>query len=164
MFLEWVLVSTSGRSFSSECFGLSLLFAVRSFLWMNSDRRFLLRYRFKSRTIPPSPGFPVALSECRSQRSRRSAPGSQSESKRAYLMIVFPSEWPRSSRCGHKPTLTLRAIVDKGVKRAGKPHIARIGMEGAFFRSRIAVCYRPGGRPWCLISIRFVPSNNQPSW
>jgi hypothetical protein len=46
--LKWILVSTSGRSFSSEYLGLSLLFAVGSFLWMNSDRRFLLRYWYKS--------------------------------------------------------------------------------------------------------------------
>jgi glycopeptide antibiotics resistance protein len=41
--LEWILVSTSGRSFSSLYLGLSLLLAVGSFLWINSDRRFLLR-------------------------------------------------------------------------------------------------------------------------
>jgi hypothetical protein len=41
--LEWILVSTSGRSFSSLYFGLSLLLAVGSFLWINSDRRFLLQ-------------------------------------------------------------------------------------------------------------------------
>ena len=41
--LEWILVSTSGRSFSSLYLGLSLLLAVGSFLWMNSDRRFLLQ-------------------------------------------------------------------------------------------------------------------------
>ena len=40
--LEWILVSTSGRSFSSEYLDLSLLLAVGSFLWINSDRRFLL--------------------------------------------------------------------------------------------------------------------------
>jgi hypothetical protein len=43
MLLEWILVSTSGRSFSSLYLGLSLLLAVGSFLWINSDRRFLLR-------------------------------------------------------------------------------------------------------------------------
>ena len=42
--LKWILVSNSGRSFSSEYLDLSLLFAVGSFLWMNSDRRFLLWY------------------------------------------------------------------------------------------------------------------------
>lgn len=41
--LKWILASTSGRSFSSEYLDLSLLFAVGSFLWMSSDRRFLLR-------------------------------------------------------------------------------------------------------------------------
>jgi hypothetical protein len=41
--LEWILVTTSGRSFSSGCLGLSLLLAVGAFLWINSDRRFLLR-------------------------------------------------------------------------------------------------------------------------
>jgi len=40
--LEWLLVSTSGRSFSFDYPGLSLLLAVGSFLWINSDRRFLL--------------------------------------------------------------------------------------------------------------------------
>jgi len=39
--LEWILVSTSSRSFSSLYLGLSLLLAVGSFLWINSDRRFL---------------------------------------------------------------------------------------------------------------------------
>jgi hypothetical protein len=41
--LEWILVSTSGRSFSPKYLGLSLLLAVGSFLWVNSDRSFLLR-------------------------------------------------------------------------------------------------------------------------
>ena len=41
--LEWILVSTSGRSFSSLYLGLSLLLAVGSFLWINSDRRFVLQ-------------------------------------------------------------------------------------------------------------------------
>jgi hypothetical protein len=41
--LEWILVSTSGRSSSSLYLGLSLLLAVGSFLWINSDRRFLLQ-------------------------------------------------------------------------------------------------------------------------
>lgn len=41
--LEWILVSTSSRSFSSLYLGLSLLLAVGSFLWINSDRRFLLQ-------------------------------------------------------------------------------------------------------------------------
>jgi hypothetical protein len=41
--LEWILVSTSGRSISSLYLGISLLLAVGSFLWINSDRRFLLR-------------------------------------------------------------------------------------------------------------------------
>jgi glycopeptide antibiotics resistance protein len=41
--LEWILVSTSSRSFSSLYLALSLLLAVGSFLWMNSDRRFLLQ-------------------------------------------------------------------------------------------------------------------------
>jgi hypothetical protein len=40
---EWILVSTSGRSFSSLYLGLSLFLAVGSFLWINSDRRFLLQ-------------------------------------------------------------------------------------------------------------------------
>jgi hypothetical protein len=39
--LEWILVSTSGRSFSSQYLGLSLVLAVGSFLWINCDRRFL---------------------------------------------------------------------------------------------------------------------------
>jgi glycopeptide antibiotics resistance protein len=43
MLLEWILVSTSGRSFSSLYLGLSLLLAVGSFLWINSDHGFLLR-------------------------------------------------------------------------------------------------------------------------
>jgi hypothetical protein len=80
------------------------------------------------------------------------------------LRTVFPSEWPRHSRCGLEPALTLRAIVDKAVKGTEMPHIGRIGMEGAFVRPRIAVCYRPRGRPKRLIAIRFVPSNNQPPW
>jgi hypothetical protein len=41
--LEWTLISTSGRSFSSLYLGLSLLLAVGSLLWINSDRRFLLQ-------------------------------------------------------------------------------------------------------------------------
>ena len=41
--LEWILVTTSGRSFSSLYLGLSVLLAVGSFLWINSDRRFLLQ-------------------------------------------------------------------------------------------------------------------------
>jgi len=41
--LEWILVSTSGRSFSPDYLGLSLLLAVACFLWINSDRRFFLR-------------------------------------------------------------------------------------------------------------------------
>ena len=41
--LEWILVSTSGRSFSFDYLGLSLLLAVASFLWINSDRRNPLR-------------------------------------------------------------------------------------------------------------------------
>jgi glycopeptide antibiotics resistance protein len=41
--LDWILVSTSGRSFSSLYLGLSLLLSVGSFLWINSDRRFLLQ-------------------------------------------------------------------------------------------------------------------------
>jgi glycopeptide antibiotics resistance protein len=41
--LEWILVSTSGRSLSPKYLGLSLLLAVGSFLWINSDRSFLLR-------------------------------------------------------------------------------------------------------------------------
>jgi len=48
MLLEWVLNSTSGRSFSSEYFSLSLVFVVGSLLWMNSDRRSLLRHWHKS--------------------------------------------------------------------------------------------------------------------
>jgi hypothetical protein len=36
--LEWILVSTSGRSFSFGYVGLSVLIAVGSFLWINSDR------------------------------------------------------------------------------------------------------------------------------
>jgi hypothetical protein len=43
LLLEWILVSTSGRPFSSLCLGLSLLLAVGSFLWINSDRGFLLK-------------------------------------------------------------------------------------------------------------------------
>jgi glycopeptide antibiotics resistance protein len=39
--LEWILVSTSGRSLSFEYLGLSVLLAAGSFLWINSDRRFL---------------------------------------------------------------------------------------------------------------------------
>ena len=42
--LKWILAPTSGRSFSSEYLDLSLLSAVGSFLWMSSDRRFLLWY------------------------------------------------------------------------------------------------------------------------
>jgi VanZ like family len=41
--LEWILVSTSGRLFSFDYLGLSVLFAVGSFLWINSDRSTLLR-------------------------------------------------------------------------------------------------------------------------
>jgi hypothetical protein len=41
--LEWILVSTSGRSFSSLYLGLSFFLAIGSFLWINSDRRFLLQ-------------------------------------------------------------------------------------------------------------------------
>jgi hypothetical protein len=48
MLLEWVLNSTSGRSFSSEYFSLSLGFGVGSLLWMSSDRRSLLRHWHKS--------------------------------------------------------------------------------------------------------------------
>jgi glycopeptide antibiotics resistance protein len=36
--LEWILISTSGRTFSVDYLGLSVLLAVASFLWMNSDR------------------------------------------------------------------------------------------------------------------------------
>jgi hypothetical protein len=36
--LEWILVSTSGRSFSFEYLGLSVLLAAGSYLWINSDR------------------------------------------------------------------------------------------------------------------------------
>jgi hypothetical protein len=36
--LEWILVSTSGRSFSLDHLGLSVLLAVASFLWINADR------------------------------------------------------------------------------------------------------------------------------
>jgi hypothetical protein len=43
LLLEWILVSTSGRSFSSLYLGLSLLLAIGSFLWINSDRHFLLQ-------------------------------------------------------------------------------------------------------------------------
>lgn len=38
IFLEWILVSTSGRSFSFEYLGLSVLLAAGCFLWINSDR------------------------------------------------------------------------------------------------------------------------------
>ncbi|MGA8222069.1 MAG: hypothetical protein WB780_10490 [Candidatus Acidiferrales bacterium] len=41
--LEWILVSTSGRSFSFPYVGLSALLAVGGFLWINSDHRALLR-------------------------------------------------------------------------------------------------------------------------
>ncbi len=41
--LEWILVSTSGRSFSSLYLGLSFFLAIGSFLWINSDRRLLLQ-------------------------------------------------------------------------------------------------------------------------
>jgi hypothetical protein len=36
--LEWILVSTSGRSFSAHYLGLSLLLAAAGFLWINIDR------------------------------------------------------------------------------------------------------------------------------
>jgi len=36
--LEWILVSTSGRSFSSDHLGLPVVLALASFLWINSDR------------------------------------------------------------------------------------------------------------------------------
>jgi VanZ like family len=41
--LEWILVSTSGRSLSFDYIGLSALLALGGFLWINSDRRALLR-------------------------------------------------------------------------------------------------------------------------
>lgn len=41
--LEWILVSTSGRSFSFDYLSLSLVLAGASFLWINSDRRNPLR-------------------------------------------------------------------------------------------------------------------------
>jgi hypothetical protein len=41
--LEWILVSTSGRSFSFNYFGLSLLLAACSFLWINSAGRTLVQ-------------------------------------------------------------------------------------------------------------------------
>jgi VanZ like family len=42
--LEWLLVSTSGRSFSFDYLGLSVLIAAGGFLWINSDRRILVRH------------------------------------------------------------------------------------------------------------------------
>jgi hypothetical protein len=36
--LEWILVSTSGRSFSFDYLGLSVLFAAGGYLWINIDR------------------------------------------------------------------------------------------------------------------------------
>jgi VanZ family protein len=43
--LEWLLVSTSGRSFSFHYLGLSLLLAAGGFLWINIDRWVLVRHR-----------------------------------------------------------------------------------------------------------------------
>src|SRR5277367_2966908 len=37
--LEWVLVSTSGRSFAPDYLGLSVLLAIIGFLWINTDRQ-----------------------------------------------------------------------------------------------------------------------------
>jgi VanZ like family len=45
MLLEWILVSTSGRSFSVDYLGLSVLLAAASFLWINSDRWTLVRHQ-----------------------------------------------------------------------------------------------------------------------
>lgn len=45
--LEWLLVSTSGRSFSFHYLGLSLLLAAGGFLWINIDRWILVRHRSK---------------------------------------------------------------------------------------------------------------------
>ena len=41
--LEWILVSTSGRSFSLHYLGLSVLVAFAGFLWINLDRWSLVR-------------------------------------------------------------------------------------------------------------------------
>lgn len=43
--LEWILVSTSGRSFSLHYVGLSVLVAFAGFLWINLDRWSLLRHQ-----------------------------------------------------------------------------------------------------------------------
>jgi hypothetical protein len=42
--LEWILISTSGRSFSFDYLGLSVLIAVGGFLWINIDRWILVRH------------------------------------------------------------------------------------------------------------------------
>ena len=43
--LEWLLVSTSGRSFSFDYLGLSVLFAVGGYVWINLDRWTPFRYQ-----------------------------------------------------------------------------------------------------------------------
>jgi hypothetical protein len=43
--LEWILVSTSGGSFSFDYLGLSVLLAFGSCLWINSDRRTVVRHQ-----------------------------------------------------------------------------------------------------------------------
>jgi len=42
--LEWLLVSTSGRSFSFDYLGLSVLITAGGFLWINIDRSTLVRH------------------------------------------------------------------------------------------------------------------------
>ena len=49
--LEWILVSTSGRSFSFDYLGLSALIAAGGFLWINIDRWILVRHHGNTRAI-----------------------------------------------------------------------------------------------------------------
>jgi hypothetical protein len=49
--LQWILVSTSGRSFSFDYLGLSVLIAAGGFLWINSDGWILVRYHSSTKAI-----------------------------------------------------------------------------------------------------------------